>query len=282
MSLTYSKLLKKPRSLQRLLGVDKEAFTLIVTHLTPIWISYQQKRYIRSGRNYKHHLGGMIALLLIYYRSYITQEFVGYIFNLDKSNVCRIIKQLEPLLAKILPIPKRRVLTQEEVTSLIIDVTEQPIERPKKGQKDYYSGKKKQHTLKTEIRIDQNGKIVQLSKSYPGKLHDFSIFKIEPPPPDGIELLADSGYQGIDKLYQMSCIPFKGSKNNPLCKHKKIYNQALSSKRALVEHKIGAIKIFKIIGNRYRNKRERYNLKFKIVAGLVNFKGGHQLKNRVA
>ena len=66
--------------------------------------------------------------------------FVGYLFGIDDSRVCRLIKRLEPLLAKIMSISKPRKLSKEEVESLIIDATEQPIERPKKRQKPYYSG----------------------------------------------------------------------------------------------------------------------------------------------
>jgi hypothetical protein len=282
MTLTYKKLTKHPHSLRRLLGIDRDKMEQLVVSLTPLWEAHLSANYRRPGRSYKHTLGSMVSLLLIYYRSYITQEFLGYLFDLDKANICRIIQKLEPLLAQILPIPKRRVLTKEEVSTLILDVTEQPIERPKKGQKVYYSGKKKLHTLKTEVRIDQNGTIVQLSKPYPGSVHDFALFKQEPPPPDDIELLADAGYQGLHKLHEMASTPYKGSKTQPLCSAKKAYNRALSSQRCLVEHKIGSIKVFKIIGNRYRNKRKRYALKFSIVTGLVNLNHAVALRERVA
>ena len=62
---------------------------------------------------------------------------------MDHSTVSRIIQKLEPLLAKAMPLPKESSLSQEEVMCLI-DATEQSIERPSKGQQDYYSGKKKQ------------------------------------------------------------------------------------------------------------------------------------------
>lgn len=72
----------------------------------------------------------MLVLLLIYYGSYITQVFLGYLFDLDKAKVCCIIRKLEPFLARLLPLPKRRVPSKEAVEQLLIDVTEQPIERP--------------------------------------------------------------------------------------------------------------------------------------------------------
>ena len=66
------------------------------------------------------------------------------------------------MLAKIVYISKTRALSQNERQSLIPDATEQPIERPKKGQKPYYSGKKKRHTLKTEIQTTLKGRIIQV------------------------------------------------------------------------------------------------------------------------
>jgi len=282
MALKYKKLLRYPRSIRRLLGIEINQLESIVKQLTPVWEKHLRSSYLRFGRPYKHELGSMVILLLIYYRSYITQEFLGYLFDLDNSNVCRIIRKLEPLLARLLAIPKRRVLSKESVEQLLIDVTEQPIERPKQGQRVYYSGKKKQHTLKTELRIDSQGTIVSLSKSYPGSKHDFAIFKEEPPPPPSIPLLADSGYQGVQHLHVSAKLPHKARKGRPLNGSQKAYNRLLASQRIQIEHKIRSIKVFKIIGNRFRNKRKRYELNFKLVAGLVNWNNGSPLQKRAA
>ena len=282
MALIFSKLLKNVHLFRRLTGIYPNEFIGIIKTLTLIWEKQLKKTYIRPGRHYKYTLNIMVVMILIYYRSYITQEFLSILFHLDKSNVCRIIKKLEPLLAKILPIPQQKMLSKYDIETMIIDVTEQEIERPKRNQKAYYSGKNKMHSLKTELRINGDGKIIQLSKSYPGRVHDFSIFKQEPRPPSTTSIYADSGYQGLKQEYKNAFIPYKKSKLNPLCNKKKNYNQALSSIRVGVEHKIREIKIFKIIGNRYRNKRKGYDLKFKIIVGLVNMKNGYPLVKRVA
>ena len=125
----------------------------------------------------------MVLMLLLYYRSYVTQIFVGYMFGIDDSRVCRIIRRLEPILARVMAIQKCKKLSKEEVENLIIDATEQPVERPKRRQKTYYSGKKKRHTIKTEIRVNRQGRIVHVSKSHPGSVHDFTVFKGEKQPP---------------------------------------------------------------------------------------------------
>ena len=98
-------------------------------------------------------------MALLYYRSYITQRFISScLFEVDHSTVSRIIQKLEPLLAKAMPLPKERSLSQEEVMCLI-DATEQSIERPSKGQQGYYSGKKKRHTIKTGLGREYHSKI---------------------------------------------------------------------------------------------------------------------------
>ncbi|MBL8676681.1 MAG: hypothetical protein JNJ47_04570 [Alphaproteobacteria bacterium] len=57
-------------------------------------------------------------------------------------------------------------------------------------------------------------------------------------------------------------------------KEDKAYNRALSRIRVKVENVLRQIKIFRILSDRYRNKNKRYNLKFNIIAGIVNFKNG--------
>ena len=50
-----------------------------------------------------------------------------------------------------------------------------------KRQQRCYSGKKKRYTLKTEIQITGEGKIVHLSNPHPGREHDINVWKQGPP-----------------------------------------------------------------------------------------------------
>jgi hypothetical protein len=85
----------------------------------------------------------MVLILLMYYRHYVTQRFIGALFGIDVASVCRIIKNL------VMKLPKRTGLQPEELECLIIDAT----------QKQYYSGKKKRHTIKTEIRVTRGVRV---------------------------------------------------------------------------------------------------------------------------
>jgi hypothetical protein len=238
----------------------------------PLWEEKITSSYKRPGRNAKLALEDQVIMLFLYYRSYVTMVFVGHLFGIDDSNVCRMIKRLEPILAKVTAIRKDRTYTDKDL-ELIIDATEQPIERPRKKQKRYYSGKKKRHTLKTEIRINGQGEIKHVSKSRPGSVHDFELHKQEPPVPRDARVYVDSGYQGLDKRHKETELPYKRKKGK-LEKEEKIYNRTLSSFRVMVENTLAQIKVFKIIGERYRNKRRGYGIKMNIIAGIVNMKNG--------
>lgn len=274
MSVSYKKVSEKPVIFNRLVGMKVEDFDAILQQLTPLWHKNVLSTYKRPGRNFKLEIADILMMLLIYYRTYTTQIFIGYLFDIDDSRVCRLIKKMEPLLARTVAIRKERHLSQEELESLIIDATEQPIERPKRRQTQYYSGKKKRHTLKTEIRVTPKGRIVGVSNSSPGSVHDFTIYKKGTPVHRDTRTFVDSGYQGMDKLHQATELPYKKSKNHKLDREEKEYNTALSRLRVKIENVLGQIKVFHIISDRYRNKRKGYSLKFNIVAGIVNWKNG--------
>lgn len=84
------------------------------------------------------------------------------------------------------------------------------------------------------------------------------------------EIIADSGYQGLAKLHANSRTPKKASKKKKLSKEEKQANRQLSSKRVLNENVIGKLKRFKIISDRYRNRRKRFGLRFNLIAGIYN------------
>jgi hypothetical protein len=81
----------------------------------------------------------------------------------------------------------------------------------------------------------------------------------------------DTGYQGIQKIHTNSEIPKKRKRNTKLSKEDKRFNHQISSQRIYVEHVIGRLKRFKIIADRYRNRRKRFGLRFNIIAGIYNY-----------
>jgi hypothetical protein len=84
-------------------------------------------------------------------------------------------------------------------------------------------------------------------------------------------VLTDTGYQGLQKIHAKSRMPKKKTKKIPLTKEDKSKNRKLSSERALNENVIGMLKRFKIIADKYRNRRKRFGLRFNLIAGIYNY-----------
>lgn len=84
-------------------------------------------------------------------------------------------------------------------------------------------------------------------------------------------MLTDSGYQGLTKLHAQTQMPKKKSKKKPLTQEDKRTNQSLSRERVANENVIGLLKRFKIIADRYRNRRKRFVLRFNLIAAIYNW-----------
>lgn len=85
-----------------------------------------------------------------------------------------------------------------------------------------------------------------------------------------IRALTDTEYQGIQNIHPNSTLPKKRSRKKPLTKQDKRNNRLLSSIRVLNENVIGVIKRFKIIADRYRNRRKRFSLRFNLISAIYN------------
>jgi hypothetical protein len=104
-----------------------------------------------------------------------------------------------------------------------------------------------------------------------GRRHDFKLFKdskthIHP----RTKCSVDTGYQGIAKLHSNVQIPEKRSKKNPLTIQDKEKNKAISSERVLIENIIREVKIFRMIAEKYRNRRKKFGLRFNLIAAIYN------------
>jgi transposase len=104
-----------------------------------------------------------------------------------------------------------------------------------------------------------------------GSCHDFQLFKQSRfIVAEHICILADAGYQGLTSLHSNSQTPAKKSKLHPLSAAQKTANHKLSKKRILIENIIRKLKIFRILSERYRNRRKRFGLRFNLIAAIYN------------
>jgi hypothetical protein len=270
--------LRRGPSFPRLTGVRVEVFDQMLKQLQDPW-NKAQSRKSKPGRPWE--VGGLeehLLIMLLYYRCYVTQEFIGCLFGVDKSVICRTIQRVEALAGPLLGLKREPRISEEEAIAIIVDCTEQPIYRPGDDatQKLHYSGKKKRHTLKTEYMITEKGRIISGSPSHPGSHHDLTVRRAGPKLSGGVRLYGDSAYQGYDKEHPDIDHPYKKPKGGELTEEEKEYNKGLSRFRVRVEHKIGQIKRYRIVSDRFRNPRRTHFTKTSIVGGIVNMASGFE------
>lgn len=281
------RLLRVPATFRRLTGLSTEAFAGLLVQVEAAWQQDQARRAARPGRQRKAGAGRPPALalpdrllmLLVYYRTYVPYAFLGFLFGLDDSNACRSNRRLEPLLAGIFRIPERKVaLNQDEVRELFFDGTERPANRPARGQKRYYSGKKRRHTIKHQVVVARRRKrpgpgpkrqrlrIAAVSKAFAGSAHDKRVFdQTGAAPPAGVRGYGDTAYLGTGLK-----TPRRKPAGGALTARQKAGNRRVGRKRVVAEHAIGKMKTWRIAAERWRNPRRRHALTFKNVAGLHN------------
>lgn len=301
------KIMKNEKKCKRFFGLNQQQIAGLVNCLQPLWDEAEKDRLARpdrqraigGGRQYgPDALSKMVLVCLLYYKLYLTQEFTGALFDINQgtvsrhvTNLSKIIAQaadpeLESIFQKTEALKKHRIRNFvelreicSEIADIITDASETPCNRPKDKdvQKKFYSGKQKTHTLKTQITVNTNKRVLNVSNSYPGSIHDKKIFDIEGTikkvPPQARHVL-DRGYDGVNRENPNSniCIPFKRRRGqDKLCSLSKQVNKFLSKHRIAVEHVIGKIKNFKICAYTYRGRRENFNQIFKNVAAIYNF-----------
>ena len=304
--LSYEELSKRPETFRSFAGLEVSEFDSIYAEVEPRYEEYERKRLSRgdrkndigAGHPFKLSLRDRLLMLLVYYRTYITSTLAGFLFDLDQSNVLKDIRMLEPLVKECIPIPKkvyegaRRARTIEEVElyfpgfKAFIDGTEQEIPRPKKDakkRKTHYSGKKKRHTVKTQLTVNSNGLILHRTNHARGRRHDLDIYRGRHPDlPRQVQRVFDLGYKGVmNDFPDLNCVhPFKrrgrggrghrGEKAESLTPEQKSFNRELSRARVIVEHTISRVKKFNIFGQEFRNRLRNYDTMTDIVCGLIN------------
>lgn len=309
--ITCHKLINKPIQFKRFTGISPEQFMVLVDGLQPAWnnaektrlnsVNPKRKRKIGAGHPYRlKATEDKLLLLLMYYRAYLTYDLIGFLFDLHPANVYRLIVKLSPLVGKVadpklnqltkLKKPRRIGTLQElietfpELTEIIIDATEQQVNKPKgkRRKNPYRSGKKKQHTIKTQMTINKQGQILHISTATPGGVHDKTLLlrsKVIDHLPTKTKQFLDRGYEGLLKSYPDHDIrlPFKRYwKQGPtLSRGKKLANKLRSKRRIKVEHVFGKLKQFQILSQRYRTSLKLYHQHFTNLAAIYNFKNNY-------
>ena len=140
-----------------------------------------------------------------------------------------------------------------------------------KKQRLWYSGKKKRHTIKTQVMINVATQMIVCLATTFGSRHDLTLFRnAEVHVHRETALIGDAGYQGIWRDHAHSITPHKASRAQPLTPAERRDNRVLASTRQCVEHVIRRLKIFRILKEVYRHRRRRFSLRLHLIAALCN------------
>jgi len=294
--LNYVRVSAHSRIFRSLTGMTPEAFRQLLSAFQQVYEqaldeadarrdSPRQRRRGAGRKPVWRTLEDKLFFILVDFRLYPTQAVVGFLFCFEQPQAHYWVHWLTSILNTALghemQLPARQPATLQQVLEacpelhFILDGTERPIQRPKdrQRQQDYYSGRKKRHTVKNVVITHKpSGRIVGLSRTYPRRRHDKAVADEEgfffPP---GSPLWEDTGFEGYASEGVIIHRPKKKPPQGEWSPEEKAQNRTISQERIGVEHSIGKVKIFRIVQEIYRNHRcEFEDLVMETVWGLHN------------
>jgi hypothetical protein len=306
MIMRYHHLTQHPNVFYAVTGLRVGEFDELLADVLPRYAQTEWERLTRPDRqraigaghpfdlNERDH----ILLTVVWLRVYPTHEVLGYLFGVSDSTVSRLIGRVLPMLEQAgrdtmrMPDPgkKRRrsldeLLRDTPELAVVIDSFEQRVQRPRdRDEADgYYSGKKKQHTLKSQVAVDETtGQVVDVSDSVPGPTADLNLLEqshLLDRLPSGVGSIGDLAYVGIDKLHpnDLGAAPRRKPRGKPRPPEDVAYNTAFSRRRIIVENTIGRMRRYQSITQTDRNHRQEHTPRVVAIAGLINRQIAHRL-----
>ena len=143
-----------------------------------------------------------------------------------------------------------------------------------KKRKNSITAAKKGHKVKNKVLTDEKRRVLFLSATYAGSVHDNALVDREGGQfPTGIVLHQDVGFKGHNPEGIVVIQPHKKPRTSALTEQQKQENKQRASLRVKVEHGIGAVKVFRILKDRIRMyKPDIKDLVRQLGCGLNNFK----------
>jgi len=286
-----------PAVFRHLTGITVEVFDALADVVVPAVEAAHHKalerpdrqRAIGGGDDFDLPLIDHVLVTIIWLRQYPTQEVLGFLFGVSDSTAKRAVDRCLPVLEKSgkdtmrMPDPGRgrrkklpALLKGTPGLAVVIDSFEQRTQRPKRRQRAYYSGKKKAHTLKTQVAVDEDsGRIVDVSDSVPGRWADIKLLersRLMRRLPKGVGGIGDLGYVGIGALHPagLGASPRRKPRGKERPPEDRRYNRAFSRRRIMVEHGIGRLRRFAAVSHVNRHRRKGHAVRVRAIAGLVN------------
>lgn len=290
----------------KMTGLRLNEFADLLDDMLPRFATAEQTRLRRATR--QRAVGGgrhadlaprdQILLAVIWLRQYPTNEVLGFLFGVSDSTASRILARVVPLLEAAgldsmrMPDPGRKhrkeldiLLKETPELAVIIDTFEQRVQRPRDHQAadGYYSGKKKQHTLKSQVAVNEaTGEICDVPDSVPGPTADLTLLKqsqLLERLPDGVGGIGDLAYVGIAAAHPhgLGATPRRKPRGKDRPPEDVCFNRAFAKRRIKVEHTIDRMRRYQCVNQTDRHHRRHHAMRTRAVAGLVN----RQIRSRL-
>ena len=290
----------------KMTGLRLNEFASLLDDMLPRLAQAEQRRLQRPSR--RRAKGGgrhadlaardQILLAVIWLRQYPTNEVLAFLFGVSDSTVSRLVNRIVPLLEASgkdtmrMPDPGRKhrkeldvLLKETPELAVIIDTFEQRVQRCKnhKDADEYFSGKKKQHTLKPQVAVDEHdGTVCDVGESVPGPTADLTLLKqsgLLNRLPDGVGAIGDLAYVGMAEVHPtgLGATPRRKPRGKDRPPEDVCFNRAFSKRRIKVEHTIGRMRQYQSLSQTDRHHRRNHTARTRAVAGLVN----RQIRSRL-
>ncbi len=297
----YEDVKKNEKLLTALTSLTIAEFEELLAIFERIWDEWVAANQI-EGRDRERGFGGgrkpvlgkdedKLLFILCYFKIYPLQIVLGHMFGMSQSQANEWIHRLDGILKTALRemghLPERdpekltEILAEDGEKDVIIDGADRKIQRPKDNekQKEYYSGKKKTHTVKNNVVVGaEDRKVKYLSGTCEGKKSDKKLCDEENLTfPAEVTLYKDKGFQGYEPEGTETRQPKKKPKGGELSIDEEVENAVISGVRIVVEHVISGVKRCRIVKDVFRNTKKDFNdLVMEIACGLHNLRTSYR------
>jgi hypothetical protein len=297
--LRYARLCQHSRVFRALTGLTVAEFDALARVAVPALAEADRTRLSRPTRRRAIGAGHPTALVphdqvlqtVIWLRRYPTDVVLGYLFGVDEASVRRTRTRVLPVLEALgrdtmrLPDPGKyrrptldTLLAETPALAVIVDTFEQPIQRPKdRATADtYYSGKKKRHTRKTQVAVDEtDGRFVEVAAGVRGPTADLTVLTdsgLLTRLPPALGALGDLAYVGLATLHPagLGATPRRKPRGKARPPADIAFNTAFARRRVTVEHSIRRLRLYACLTQPDRHHQRTSDACARSCAGLVN------------
>jgi DDE superfamily endonuclease len=239
----------------------------------------QRQRAMGGGRRRRLKPYQEVLLTLIYLRHNVAHAVVGELFGVSADTSENTFHEVVAVLREVCPANRWEAAKHwqrgapswqpDELDHVLIDSFETPVPRPSEptAQQRRYSGKKKRHTLKTQVVTDATGEILAVDPGHRGPTADKRLYEqsgVAAAFPQAIKQ-GDLGYLGAAGML----VPQRKPRGGTLSAEQREANRQLARARVYVEHGIRRLKGFRVVRGDYRLATGLFARIALVVVGLV-------------